>query len=239
MSSGIIVPSKAVEYILFQRTGYLVLTKNRLYRILSRPCPWLTLNIVVMLESVFRKEKAKQLFNKDMLNEYEDIKSWLPAKASTILDIGCGVGGIDVLLHRHYDCDQSTEFYLLDKTSTNKKIYYGFRGDGAFYNSLEVTELLLSQNGIPRENIHLLEVTPDYRIDIGTDVDLVISLISWGFHYPVSAYVDEVHNTLRQGGHLLIDVRKGTGGEKELEQRFAEVQTVSETRKKTRVLAVK
>lgn len=239
MLSDIIIPNNAIKYILFQRTAYLALWKTRFLKILKKLSPWSFYNTVVMLESMLRKEKVKQLFNEDMMDEYESIKSWLPNKCSRILDIGCGVGGIDVLLHRHYNCDRNTEFYLLDKTSINRRVYYGFKKEPAFYNSLDVTQQLLSQNGMHKENMHLLEVTSDHRINVPAGVDLVISLGSWGFHYPVSTYVNKVCDILRQGGHLILDIRKGKGEEKELEQKFAKVQIISEGKKHFRVLAVK
>lgn len=253
MFSNIIIPSNAVKYILLQRTAYLVLTKTWLYRItnkvliktgaykiINRLIPWLIFNTILMMEIFIRnKVLIENQFNKDMENEYEDIKPWLPGSASVILDIGCGIGGIDVLLHRHYNCDPKIAFYLLDKTNIRKRVYYGFEEKSAFYNSLDVTEQLLSQNGIPRKNIHLLESTPDLRINVGTDVALVISLFSWGFHYPVSTYLDQVYNILRQGGHLLMDIRKATGEEKWLEKRFSKVKRISEGPKHIRVLAVK
>jgi len=239
MFLAINVPSSAVKYILFQRTGYLVFPKTKLFRMLNKLSLGLFYNTAVTLESILRKEKVKQSFIADMFNEYEDIKSWLPGKCSAILDIGCGCGGIDVLLYRHYKCDRRIDFYLLDKTSIAREIYYDFEERGAFYNSFDVTQRLLFQNGIPTENMHFLEVTPDYRINARVGIDLVISLFSWGFHYPVSTYIDQVHDILRQGGHVIIDIRKNTDGLKELEQKFAKVQIISETKKRIRVSAIK
>lgn len=233
------IPNSAVKYILFQRTGYLVLPKTKLFRMLNKLSPGLFYSAVVMLESVLRKEKVKQSFIADMFNEYEEIKPWLPGECSAILDIGCGCGGIDALLYAHYKCGRSIDLYLLDKTSITKEIHYGFRKRGAFYNSFHVTQRLLCQNGVPAENMHLLEVTPDYRINARAGVDLAISLFSWGFHYPVSTYINQVHGILRQAGHVIIDIRKNTDGLKELEQKFAKVQIISEAGKRVRVLAIK
>lgn len=43
---------------------------------------------------------------------------------------------------------------------------------------------------------------------LGLPLDLVISLVSWGFHFPVSTYLDQVHDLLREGGRLILDLRK-------------------------------
>ena len=174
-----------------------------------------------------------------MNSEYEDIKAWLPEKCSKSLDIGCGIGGIDVLLHKHYNRDANLQFYLLDKTSVAKNVYYHFEKQAAFYNSLKVAEEFLCCNGTNRQNIHLLEATEDCCINAEPGIDLVISLLSWGFHYPISTYISQVHDIIRPGGHVITDIRKGTAGEKELADKFSKLQVISTAPKRLRVLAIK
>ncbi len=239
MSWNMAISNDAVKYILFQRTAYLMLARTMVFRKLNKLSPWPLYKFAVALESTVRRGKVKQLFNNDMNAEYEDIKAWLPKKCSRILDIGCGVGGIDVLLHKHYNCDSNMEFCLLDKTSIAEKIYYRFEEQGAFYNSLKVAEELLCSNGKNRKNIHLLNATEDCRIDAQPGIDLVISLLSWGFHYPISTYIDQVYDVTETGGCVIIDIRTGTGGEKELADKFSELQVISSTQKRLRVLAIK
>jgi len=228
MNYDITIPDNAVKYIFFQRTAYLVIPKNIFYKKLKKWSPWSFYNFIVALEAAFRKRSVRQLFNEDMIAEYESIKAHLPRNCSKVLDIGCGVAGIDILLHRHYGCDEDLAFYLLDKTIVDKKVYYLFEKEGSFYNSLELAKEILGKNGIPKENIHLLEVPSDYQINAERGFDLVISLLSWGFHYPVPTYLGQVYDLLREGGHLIMDIRKESGGEKELEQRFTSVEIVSE-----------
>lgn len=239
MFSDITVPDEAVKYILFQRTGYLAYPKFGSLRMLKKLCPWSLYETYVMLESVFRRKKVKQLFNQDIVDEYENIKSYLPSECSRILDIGCGVGGMDVMLYRHYNGGGNIEFYLFDKTKLSGKIYYGFKKKAEFYNSLEIAEEILYSNGMEREKIHLLEVPDDYKINVKPDVDLIMSLLSWGFHYPVSKYIDQVYDILRHGGHLILDVRKKSGGEEEVGEMFSKMEKISEGKKYVRVLAIK
>jgi len=238
MNCDITIPDNAVKYIFFQRTAYLVIPKNIFYKKLKKLSPWSFYNFIVALEAAFRKRSVRRLFNEDMIAEYEIIKAHLPNNCSKILDIGCGVAGIDILLHRHYACDGNLAFYLLDKTIVDKKVYYLFEKEGSFYNSLELAKEILVKNGIPKENIHLLEVPSDYKIYTEPGFDLVISLLSWGFHYPVSTYLEQVYDLLREGGYLIIDIRRGSGGEKELGQRFKSVEIIWKD-KALRVLAKK
>ena len=230
-----------MKYIALQRTGYLTLQKNFLLRLLARVLLWPvdTKYRSVHLESFLRKKKIVARFNHDIFKEYEDIRPWLPKNASELLDIGCGIGGIDVLLFNHYKRDSTLKFYLLDKKQISEKIYYGFMNHGAGYNSLEITEAVLLLNGIKKENINLLEATINYTIAVPHEVDLVISLLSYGFHYPVSTYLNQVHQALRKGGHLILDIRNGTEGEQELFEVFSKLSIVSKSQKKVRYLAIK
>jgi hypothetical protein len=73
----------------------------------------------------------------------------------------------------------------------------------------------------PEDRVHCLEAPDDGNLDgVIRSVDLVISTISWGFHYPISLYVESVARIMSNGGVLLVDIRKGTDGLEELERQF-------------------
>ena len=239
----ILVPEAALKYILFQRTRYLriwpIVKKIPFVKLIDTISPSSGSKAIVWLESRFRQRAIRDLFNRDMLDEFESVKGFLPARVSTIFDIGCGVGAINVLFHRHYSYVPDINFYPLDKIHIDEKIYYRFTNKAAYYNSLDITRMLLSKNGIPTKNIHPIEVAPDYRIDIKTDIDLIVSFLSWGFHYPVSVYLDQAYNLLKQGGRLIIDVRRKTDGEQQLAEKFGNIHRICEHRKSIRVLAIK
>lgn len=229
------VPDDAMRFLLFQRTDYLALPRRPLlYRALCRLSRRPALDAVIALESAWRGGAVRRAFNRDMAREYAEIRPHLPRRAVAVLDIGCGVGGIDVLLYRHYG---TPRLYLADRTETSGQVYYGFQEKGAFYNSLDATRRLLVANGVPEPVLRFREVGSECRLDVPEPLDLVISLISWGFHYPVKVYADQVRALLRPGGRVILDVRKGTDGRAELEARFPRVLKISETRKKERLCA--
>ena len=214
------VPNNAVKYILFQRTELSIYrSKEWLLRfVMNKYLP--IYNFAVNLEALLLSNRAKKLFSADMEVEYFNLKEYLPERPENILDIGCGVAGIDVMLTRHYGKEgKKVNFYLLDKTELNKKVFYGLEKTAAYYNSLDIARDFLIANGVSNENIHTQEVTGD-PVFPGKQFDLVISLISWGFHYPVETYLEEVYGLLKPGGKLIIDVRKGSGGEKFIEDKF-------------------
>jgi len=233
------IPDNAVIYILYQRTGYLALLNNRVISKLLSLGPNIFYRSLINFSSRIHKTRIKHAYSDEMESEYQALKPWLPDKAGTILDIGCGVGGIDVLLYQHYQSDQDIKFLMLDKTGLNPRIYYGFKSEGSFYNSLGITQLLLEENGISRKNIQLIEATPDFQIPVAFQADLIISLISWGFHYPVSTYLHPVYDHMTSGAYLILDIRKGTDGENELRQYFTDIKLIMETKTRLRMLVKK
>ena len=232
------VPNEALKYILFQRTGYLRLTNTFAYRALNRITPFSIYNQVVTIESRINPSRIKKLFEDDIKNEYLSIKDFLPETCSSILDIGCGVAGIDVFLNYHYQ-DQHPTFYLLDKTHTEDSVFYAFNTKGAFYNSLNVAKTMLIENNTSERFVHLVEATDNNDIKIYRNVDLIISLISWGFHYPVETYLEKAYSLLVKGGSMIIDVRKGTNGIAMIKSLFDEVKIILDAEKFQRVLALK
>ncbi len=193
----IIIPPGIIKYILFQRTHYLVLPNRKLFiKIINKLSRESWFNIVITLESIFRKGAIRKLYTEDMLKEYNEIKDFLPVKCLRILDIGCGIGGINFFIFKHYN--QNIEFHLLDKSIIDQNIHFGFRDNASFYNSLKLAKQFLNLNSIPKKNIYTHEATPDYSISINGTVDLIISLLSWGFHYPVAIYLERVSELLSQ-----------------------------------------
>jgi len=229
----LVVPDCAVKYILLQRTElqeyFRIFKKNKfLYYI-----------YFITLEAYLMRQQIKEKFALKLLEEYQTMKPYLPTQASRIVDIGSGIAGIDVFLYHHYRHSRpKPDLFLLDKTETTKKIYYGFNQQASYYNSLEVAKLMLISNKINEENIHLISVNSYYEIECSS-ADLIISLISWGYHYPVSTYLEQVYQWLKPGGRLILDVRKGSDGENEVKQKFSENSLIMQDEKRLRLLLIK
>ncbi len=240
MTDALVIPDQAIKYILFQRTAYLRFPVAPVYRffnqLLSFPTP--LYNMVVEIESRIGKERVKALYTSDMKNEYASLRNFLPQRCSNVLDIGCGVAGIDVFIQRHY-AQQQVKFYLLDRSQVTSNIFYLYQPHAAFYNSLNVAKALLVANGIPPSTVQLIEASDTYAIPLDTTIDLVVSLLAWGFHFPVQAYLRQVYKLLREGGVLILDVRKNTDGLALLRRTFQQVETILETAKYDRVAARK
>lgn len=231
------VPHNALRYILFQRTDYQLISKSSFLMKAAKIFPFFSYERMVTIESILFESRIKRLYAADMNKEYLIIKSYLPEHVSSVLDIGCGIGGIDALLAAHYDF-RNIYFYLHDKTKVDRNIHYGYEKTGSFYNSLLVAKDLLVMNGVSEDFIILSEANGG-EILAQNKIDLIISLISWGFHYPIHVYLDRVHELLSQRGVLIVDVRKGTEGEKEIEKIFMETLVIFEAERFIRIVARK
>lgn len=233
------IDHNAIPYILFQRTQYI--KKSAIHKAVAK-----VLRVFKGVESFESMLKAnvylssssiKKEYQSDMLSEYESLKKDLPETAQNILDIGCGIAGLDVLISAHYD--NKVNVNLLDKSSIDGDVHYGFEKQGSFYNSLSLSKKVLMDNGVLEGNIFLQEATPKNEINFNKKFDLIISIISWGFHYPVEVYLNQVYDKLNLGGTLILDVRKESNGIELLTKKFGKYSVVMEFKKHTRVKLVK
>lgn len=173
----------------------------------------------VLLQRTWIKRMAGIAYGWDCRSDYEAIVSALPASCTALLDIGCGLAGIDLFLYRHYSA--SPHLYLLDHDRNDAPVWYGYTDAPAAYSSMNVTRSLLEVNGVPPDAIKMLWAANDYYgLLIDGQVDLVVSFLAWGYHFPIATYLDQVCKVLAPGGRVIVDVREGTGGLDALRARF-------------------
>lgn len=230
------IPGEATEYILYQRTGYFgSQVLGRFITYMGYIPPFYKLSI--SLKARFFPKEIKKEFRKEIVKEFDTFKRFLPKKADSILDIGCGVAAFEVLIDKYYNGKVS--IFLLDKTHVDENVYYHFHNKGSYYNSLSVAKQLLKLNGVDESRIFTQEATKDNKISFQYEFDAIISITSWGFHYPVSTYLDAAHSKLKKNGVLILDVRKNTQGEEKIREKFGNCRTILDTKKFVRVVAFK
>lgn len=190
--------------------------------------------VPIKCERLLREQRTQLVelseYETELEKTYNGFKDYLPKDAKNILDIGCGMSWIDVFLSKHYD--HKIKIHLADKHGVSPKILSGFathKDEFSHYHNFDYAIELLTINDVPKENIiqHNL-----LRKDLPTDeFDIVISLLSWGFHYPISNY----RPNLSKNGIIIVDVRYHTTGMKEL-QKFGTCLPIYESRKYARML---
>lgn len=174
--------------------------------------------LYVLLQRTWIKRAVARMYEQACESDYKVIAPALPQQCAALLDIGCGMAGIDWFLYRHYS--PPPHLYLLDRDGIDAPVQYGYTDAPAAYNSLNVTRSLLEANEVADDAITMLEAANDYDILIDGTIDLAISLLAWGYHWPIETYLNQICTVLAPGGRVIVDVREGTSGLDALRARF-------------------
>jgi SAM-dependent methyltransferase len=174
-------------------------------------------------------------------NQFKEIRlisKFMTQAPVNVMDIGCGLGIYDVALNFFYP--DSLFFHLVDKTTTaveEANIFYGYKEKGAFYNNLDLTKDFLIANGVQENRIIIHPVTDNQEESNAVlsatmpQIDLAISIISCGFHYPASTYIDLVADKLRANGLFVLNCRNLEENVPALETKFVICHPPPEQRK--------
>ena len=150
----------------------------------------------------FQNRNLEYICEELFLKEIETFKNFLPNSPKNIMDIGCGLGIINIYLNKIYE--NKPNFFLLDKNKIDKKIKYGFSSNYESYNDLNETRNILLYNNIKNSNIYLFDV--EQKIQFNSKIDLVISLKSMGYHYPIENYLDLLKFCCTSDTSFIFDV---------------------------------
>lgn len=119
---------------------------------------------------------------------------------STIVDIGCGVSVIDLILAQYLP---NSKFYLIDKEGFEFEPGVYYDENYPEYNSWEPVRDAIATTGLD-SNRFVMQSPED---TFPKDVDVITSYLSWGWHYPKETYWKQVQDNLKIGGTLIMDIR--------------------------------
>lgn len=191
------------KLILFQRTQ--LDSDTILYKLFDnkvfRRIPFF-FNIGFGLRSFANNKLIQQRYLQNMKEDFENIKDYLPSiKNPTIIDIGAGMAGNEIFINEHYK--GQLQLLLVDKDQVDENIHFGYASEGSFYSANKLVKTFLEKH-----KIYPVQLNPEEFFSSDVRADIVISLYSWGFHYPISTYLAKVSEILKPGGVLIIDIRK-------------------------------
>lgn len=155
----------------------------------------------------FRTNSAGQFVKGVIAEIQQDCETILrmgPRNVSKATSIGPGLCILDLLLQRHWNCS----FYLVD-IEQSAEHQHGFASHGSGYANLDSAVRFFTDNGVPRDLLKTCNPRKQKLDD--SPVDLVISILSMGFHYPLNEYVEYIRSALSSGGILIFDKRKNVG----------------------------
>jgi hypothetical protein len=192
----IILNSRSKKLLLLQRNELLSEKQKYLRKRFGR---FLFSNFLINFYQIKEIEKnSSKLFH----DEIDIIKNFLPNNLQNIMDIGCGLGIINIFLNEIYK--NKVSFFLLDKNHVDNKIKYGFSSNYESYNDLNETRKILLNNGVDSNKINIFDVDKD--INIEKKMDLVISLKSMGYHYPFENYIPLFRNCCSKDTNFIFDI---------------------------------
>lgn len=139
------------------------------------------------------RERWQAAYEAELWQTYLEMQKHLPDPCWGLLDVGSGLGGIDVLLARHYADDQPY-IHLLDGEDDAPEM----RLHRNTFNSMKVAREFQRANGIRMDRFGYFTTATS---DLPRPYDLVLSLGSWCFHYPPDTYLP----LLLSGGGLHLD----------------------------------
>ena len=157
-----------------------------------------------------------------------------------ILDIGVGIGGYHKKWIREHK--NNSTLYLMDNSKFNiGALSYGHGNSDRYYNSLFLTKKFLNIVDNPKVKIESIEIREEYPGKIPIQLDLIVSFISWGFHYSLEEYWDTITQRMSLNTSIiLIDVRKNSHSSNFLKkQNNFTVEVLSSNSKSNRVLVRK
>ena len=208
------------KYFLLQRNNYLSKTQKKIRRIFGR---YLFTNFFVNYFNSISEINHK--LNKDFSQEFEELLEYLPPKANFILDIGAGLGIIDIYLNDYYT--NNVNFTLIDKDKIEKKVKYGFDESGQAYNSINLTKSFLIQNGISQSQSQIINADKQYKIT--QKFDLIISLLSMGYHYPISQYINICQDNTHDKTVFIFDIANEYNDFDEINNMFEKVEVIKKS----------
>jgi hypothetical protein len=141
---------------------------------------------------------------------------------SIILDIGGGVGLLDIVLLKYLN--NNSVIHILDKTAITKKNKH-WGADHGFYNNRQVTLDLIESNNIPSASLNFINISDDWP----SKLDLIMSNNSYLWHYPKEIYWDKIKPYAVNNCKLAFDIfnRENTDYVQEIEQDINRPATVS------------
>ena len=163
-----------------------------------------------------QQQFIKDLVKNRFVNEFiEGIP--IDNTVNKVIDVGSGFGINDLLMSQ---LRPNTDFYLLDKNVDSQTLenltktitaYFSKSLDDqdyhGFYNSFDITKDIIQNSPINPERIHFLDTGDSWP----EQVDVIISLCSWMWHYHKDIYWNKLLTSLKVGGHFAVTVTLRSG----------------------------
>ena len=148
---------------------------------------------------------SKTLIGKKYLNlmnlEYENLSKFLDFNKKTILSIGPGMCGLELVI---YLKSHKNLFSIIEKNYISKKVVYGWdKNNQEAYNRLDLVDKFLIKNGMKKEIFKIYDYDSDFLPT--NSFDYIISLYSLDYHYDFNLYFEYFKKILNSNTKIIFD----------------------------------
>lgn len=145
------------------------------------------------------EEKYYSLMN----SECELLENHITFKNKKILSIGGGLGGLELLINRKFNCPLS----FIEKNYISKKVKYGWDNDNSeAYNDLKILKNFLLNNHLNEEKFKIYDCDKDNLPE--EKFDIIVSLYSLDYHYDFNIYSEYLKKVCHKETILVFDTIK-------------------------------
>ena len=136
-----------------------------------------------------------------MLDEYNFLSKKLNFDNKTILSIGSGMCGLELIINLK---SKNCFFSIIEKNYISKKVSYGWDNKNKeAYNNLKLLEFFLINNGMNKKYFEIYDFDFDQFPE--KKFDFIISLYSLDYHYDFNLYLDYFKKILNKDTKLIFD----------------------------------
>ena len=136
-----------------------------------------------------------------MEDEYKIISKFLDFHHKSVLSIGSGLCGLELVINKNHDIKK---FTIIEKDYVSNKIVYGWDSRNyEAYNNLKLVKLFLINNGMSENKFEVFDF--DLKNLPNEKFDIIISLFSLDYHYDFKIYLDYFKKILNKDSKIIFD----------------------------------
>lgn len=135
----------------------------------------------------------KAAYEASLADVFASVLPALPCECRSVLDIGSGLGGIDILVAKHYS--PQPKITLLDGIDDEPVVKQSFRT----FSNARVAVDFHQKNGSQVTTVHAV---PDFKYD------LIHSYFAYGFHIHPGDYLKDILKARHEKTVCIFDVRR-------------------------------
>ena len=195
--NNFILPSKAARLIVLQRIELLSPFLIKIRKLFGRYI------FSSFITKYFLNSKiVGQKYYKIMLNEFLTIEKFIKPDDNSILSIGGGIGGLELLINENL---KDKNYFFIERNYVSKKVKYGWGGmtNLEAYNDLKLQKDFLLKNNLREDQINIFDYDLDKLPEIKFDV--IISLLSLDYHYDFNLYADYLKKVSKTNTKIIFD----------------------------------